>query len=170
MNKSRFVWLCVGVLLVSATIVIIWFAHGVSEPTASTPKAAPQVVASQPVVAEPVTAPVSPNSLPPVIAKVFKEVHNTPMHRSMTLVAKNWLACQSVDLYSETEALLERQDPAVGSRFHGDPPACLMLMQGKHVKVTHQDADSTILAIHVDGVSTDLWTDAAALADHVPVS
>ncbi len=168
MNQRNLGLLCLGILLIGAGVVY-WFAEGSVEPTPIAAPTAPQVAASLPV-STPVPTVVSPKVLPPLMAKISSDVHHTPMHRPMTLVAKNWLACQSADLYNDTEALLERQDPQVAAQFQGDPPPCMMLMQGKHVRVTHQDAGSMIVAVHVDGVSADLWTDAAALADRIPAS
>jgi len=168
-NKRAVGLLCLGILLLGAGLVY-WFAQGSAAPTvAPVTAAAPQVAASLPV-STPVTTVVPPKVLPSLMAKIKAEVHHTPMHRPMTVVAKNWLACQSADLYNATEAQLERQDPAVSAQFQGDPAPCLMLMQGQHIRIAHQDADSTIIAVHIDGGSTDLWTDAAALADHVPAS
>lgn len=103
--------------------------------------------------------------LTPVAKKVEKEVEHTPMNRPMNMVIKNWLACQSKDLYNSTETLLEHQSPDASAVFQGSSPQCIMLVQGKKVTVLQKNNADSSVEIQQEGSTGSWWTNASALAD-----
>lgn len=166
-------WLCGLVMAIIGLAAFIYWMHPATRQQPAmqpVPTVAKKVETVNPLpIVEPPKITVKPFKLTPVTAKVQEEVHHIPMDRPMNVVLKNWLACQSKDLYSETEALLERQSPDALAVFQGSQPQCIMLIQGKKVTVIQKNNNDSSVEIQQEGNANQWWTGAAALADHVPM-